>query len=424
MKTTIKLISGAAILLASLSGQAIAQETIKVGMSGKYFPFTFVKQDKLQGFEVDMWNQIGERTGYKVEFVTASFSGLFGMLETGRVDTISNQITITDERKAKYAFSQPYVYDGAQIVVRKGNSTIHGLKDLEGKTVAVNLGSNFEELLRKNDPNKKIDIRTYDSAFEQDVALGRHASQRLGVVHLGVAELADGGAISLQRFGGLLQVGEVLFGQFCRQAVEVFQRIVDGVQRWLLRLGLAAVGVAAHLIARLLQQLAQFDHAVELRDAVTLQHGFLDFRDFGHGIVGTGAELAAGVFALHGGLGHVGKSAFVFGNRSQLLVDHRHIGRLLDHAACRLQAAFEFAQEFVDRARSLLAATHVVVHARQAQVLGQLIEAGDKTEFVTAADDAAHAGPAGEGDQQCQQQHQAETDAQLAFDADVSKTLG
>jgi putative amino-acid transport system substrate-binding protein len=57
--------------------------------------------------------------------------------------------------------------------VRKGNSTIHGLKDLEGKTVAVNLGSNFEELLRKNDPNKKIDIRTYDSAFEQDVALGR-----------------------------------------------------------------------------------------------------------------------------------------------------------------------------------------------------------------------------------------------------------
>ena len=82
MTSSIKLVSGAAILLAALSGQAIAQETIKVGMSGKYFPFTFVKQDKLQGFEVDMWNQIGERTGYKVEFVTASFSGLFGYLFT------------------------------------------------------------------------------------------------------------------------------------------------------------------------------------------------------------------------------------------------------------------------------------------------------------------------------------------------------
>ncbi|ENY72386.1 cystine-binding periplasmic protein [Aeromonas diversa CDC 2478-85] len=169
---SIKLISGAAILLAALS-TGVHAETIKVGMSGKYFPFTFVKQDKLQGFEIDMWNEIGKRTGDQVEFVTASFSGLFGMLETGKIDTISNQITITDERKAKYNFSQPYVYDGAQIVVRKGNDTIQGLADLAGKKVAVNLGSNFEQLLRKNDPEKKIDIRTYDSAFEQDVALGR-----------------------------------------------------------------------------------------------------------------------------------------------------------------------------------------------------------------------------------------------------------
>ena len=72
------------------------------------------------------------------------------MLETGRVDTISTRSPSPTSARPKYDFSQPYVYDGAQIVVRKGNSTIHGLKDLEGKTVAVNLGSNFEELLRKN----------------------------------------------------------------------------------------------------------------------------------------------------------------------------------------------------------------------------------------------------------------------------------
>ncbi|MGL5030692.1 MAG: amino acid ABC transporter substrate-binding protein [Aeromonas sp.] len=173
MNRSMKLIFSAAMLFTTLTSQAIAQETIKVGMSGKYFPFTFVKQDQLQGFEVDLWSHIAQRTGYKVEFVTASFSGLFGLLETGRIDTISNQITVTHDRKAKYDFSQPYVYDGAQIVVRKGNHTIHGIQDLAGKSVAVNLGSNFEQLLRKHDPDNKIDIRTYDSAFEQDVALGR-----------------------------------------------------------------------------------------------------------------------------------------------------------------------------------------------------------------------------------------------------------
>ena len=97
----------------------------------------------------------------------------FGLLETGRIDTISNQITMTDERKAKYLFADPYVVDGAQITVRKGNDSIKGVDDLAGKTVAVNLGSNFEQLLRQYDKDGKINIKTYDTGIEHDVALGR-----------------------------------------------------------------------------------------------------------------------------------------------------------------------------------------------------------------------------------------------------------
>ncbi|RBW42601.1 amino acid ABC transporter substrate-binding protein [Psychromonas sp. B3M02] len=156
-----------------LTVPAFAQETVKVGMSGRYFPFTFSKQDKLQGFEVDVWNEIAKRSDYKVEYVTASFSGLFGMLEAGHIDTISNQITITEARTAKYAFSTPYVIDGVQVTVRKGRDDIQGIEDLKGKKVAVNLGSNFEEVLRKYDINNEINIVTYDTGIEQDVALGR-----------------------------------------------------------------------------------------------------------------------------------------------------------------------------------------------------------------------------------------------------------
>lgn len=156
-----------------LTVPAFAQETVKVGMSGRYFPFTFSKQDKLQGFEVDLWNEIAARSDYKVEFTTSSFSGLFGMLEAGHIDTISNQITITESRLAKYAFTTPYVTDGVQVVVRKGRDDINGIEDLKGKKVAVNLGSNFEEVLRRVDTNNEINIVTYDSGLEQDVALGR-----------------------------------------------------------------------------------------------------------------------------------------------------------------------------------------------------------------------------------------------------------
>ena len=149
-------------------------ETIRVGMSGGYFPFTFTRADELQGFEVDLMNAIGEITGDDIEFVTMSFSGLIGALESGRIDTVANQITITPEREAKFAFTQPYVYDGAQVVVKAGNEdAITGPDSLSGKSVAVNLGSNFEELLRGLPNAADIDIRTYESNIEQDTALGR-----------------------------------------------------------------------------------------------------------------------------------------------------------------------------------------------------------------------------------------------------------
>lgn len=161
--------------IALATGVSAAQaETLNVGMSGGYFPFTFVKLDKLQGFEVDFINAVAKETGDEVNFVTMSFSGLIGALESNRIDTIANQITITPEREAKFAFSQPYVFDGAQVVVKAGNEdTIGSVEDLSGKTVAVNLGSNFEELLNELPNAGEIVIRTYESNIAQDTALGR-----------------------------------------------------------------------------------------------------------------------------------------------------------------------------------------------------------------------------------------------------------
>lgn len=176
MKHWSKIFTIVALLMAICTPSAFAQkQVVKVGMSGGYFPFTFVSNDKLQGFDVDVWKAIGKINHYDVKFVTASFSGLFGLLETGRIDTISNQITVTPQRKAKYLFSNPYVIDGVQITVRKNNNSIHSLKDLNGKVVAVDLGSNFAQILEKynKEHNGTIKIKTFETGVEQVVAMGR-----------------------------------------------------------------------------------------------------------------------------------------------------------------------------------------------------------------------------------------------------------
>jgi len=162
-------------VISLLTGSSLqAQEApLRVGMSGQYYPFTFVEQDQLKGFEVDVMNAIGKELGREIQFETANFSGLMGMLESGRIDTVANQITITEERKKAYIFSKPYVYDGAQVVTKKGNTEIQGVEDLKGKTVAVNLGSNFADLLRELPYSDQINIKTYESNLEHDTALGR-----------------------------------------------------------------------------------------------------------------------------------------------------------------------------------------------------------------------------------------------------------
>ncbi|MGL4656468.1 MAG: ABC transporter permease subunit [Sarcina sp.] len=151
------------------------KKVITVAMSGTYYPFTFKEGDQIQGFEVDVWNDIGKRLGYKVEYKTASFSGLFGMLDSGKVNTIANQITISKEREEKYYFTEPTVYTGAQIVVRNDENGITNLSDLKGKTVGVDLGSNYEEMIKKADKNNDITVKTYQDtnvAFNQ-LMLGR-----------------------------------------------------------------------------------------------------------------------------------------------------------------------------------------------------------------------------------------------------------
>ncbi|EDZ46361.1 extracellular solute-binding protein, family 3 [Rhodobacterales bacterium Y4I] len=170
----LKSLTFGALAAAVLGTAAIAEtEQLRVGMSGGYFPFTFVKQDQLQGFEVDVMDAVGEVAGLDIAYETMTFSGLVGALESGRIDTIANQITITPEREAKFAFSQPYVIDGAQVVVRKGNEEVGSVEDLRGRSVAVNLGSNFEQLLHELPYAEDIDIRTYESNIAQDTALGR-----------------------------------------------------------------------------------------------------------------------------------------------------------------------------------------------------------------------------------------------------------
>lgn len=124
-----------------------SEKVLRVGMEGTYAPYTYHDTNgDLTGYEVDVANAIGKKIGYKVEFVETKWDSMFEALDAGNFDVVMNQVTITDERKAKYAFSTPYVFSKPVLIVSSKNNDIKTFQDVKGKKAAEGLTSNFNQI--------------------------------------------------------------------------------------------------------------------------------------------------------------------------------------------------------------------------------------------------------------------------------------
>ncbi|TWH23859.1 MULTISPECIES: amino acid ABC transporter substrate-binding protein [unclassified Aminobacter] len=140
---------------------------IKIGTEGTYAPFTYHDDTgKLVGFDVEIGEAVAERLGVKAEFVEGKWDGLIAGLDAKRYDVVINQVGITEERKAKYDFSQPYVASKAALIVREDNADITDFAHLSGKKAAQSLTSNYGKMAQE----AGAEIVATDG-FDQSIAL-------------------------------------------------------------------------------------------------------------------------------------------------------------------------------------------------------------------------------------------------------------
>ena len=104
------------------------------------------ESDKLVGYDVEVAGLIAEKLGVKVTFVEGEWDGLFAGLDAGRYDMVINGVEVTDERREKYDFSEPYGYIRTAIIVDGGNMEIQSFEDLDGKKTANTISSTYAEL--------------------------------------------------------------------------------------------------------------------------------------------------------------------------------------------------------------------------------------------------------------------------------------
>lgn len=168
---------------ATASGSSQEQEvqTIKVGTSGTTQPFSYRDETgELTGYDVDVIKAVFEELPkYEVEFEMTEFDAILSSLDSNRYQIAANNFSMTEERKEKYIFSEPYYKNSYEIVLPKDVTSVKSMKDLAGKTTESIPGSNQTTGLEKFNaefPENAVEIKYAEgdpTKFIQNVASGR-----------------------------------------------------------------------------------------------------------------------------------------------------------------------------------------------------------------------------------------------------------
>jgi polar amino acid transport system substrate-binding protein len=135
------------LTLAPLS--ALAQQPLKTAVDGTFAPHAMPRlEGGIQGFNVDLANEIGKRLKRPVEITATQFSGILPSLQAGTIDFVAAPVTVTKERAENYLFTEGYLNTDYQFLTKKGEPPITDLKQLKGKVIAVNKGAVYDSWAR------------------------------------------------------------------------------------------------------------------------------------------------------------------------------------------------------------------------------------------------------------------------------------
>ena len=136
---------------ASDSKGAATAKVLKVGTNPDFAPFEFQdeKTKKYAGFDMDLIAALAKQAGYEAQINSLAFDGLLPALMAKNIDVAISGMTITKERAEKVLFTDPYYKSGLSIMIKANNTTINSLKDLEGKKIAVQIGTSSATAAKK-----------------------------------------------------------------------------------------------------------------------------------------------------------------------------------------------------------------------------------------------------------------------------------
>ncbi len=144
MKIAVRLLALTLALVFTLACVASCSGNDKyvIATDTTFAPFEFTDENgNFVGVDIEILAAIAKDQGFKYELKILGFDAAVTALEASQADGVIAGMSITDERKEKYNFSDPYYDSGVVMAVLADNNDIKSYEDLSGKKVAVKSGT-------------------------------------------------------------------------------------------------------------------------------------------------------------------------------------------------------------------------------------------------------------------------------------------
>ena len=157
--TSVLLLSGCGNSRGKTADTVNSKKTLNILTYANWNPFEYLDKGELVGFDIDLIKALSKEAGYECKVKNVGWDEMFTQIKGNTADAGISGITITDDRKQTYDFSERY-FISRQSVVVKNDSDIKTGEDLKNnKIIGVQNGSTGQEaaekLLGKNNENIK-----------------------------------------------------------------------------------------------------------------------------------------------------------------------------------------------------------------------------------------------------------------------------
>ena len=155
-----------------------AEKTYTIDTDVTFPPFVYANtQNKYVGIDIELLKAIAKEEGFKVNIRPVGFNAAVQSVTAGQADGMIAGMSITEERKQKFDFSDPYYSAGIVMAVKEG-SGIKSLSELKGKRVAVKTGTAGADYANSIKDKYGFEVVTFDDSDSvyNDVINGNSAA--------------------------------------------------------------------------------------------------------------------------------------------------------------------------------------------------------------------------------------------------------